>query len=87
MLFRILASVVLLFSILFLPFWVSVILALGAMVYFTVYWEAAVLFLLSDGLYGVPETKFFGFVFVAFFLALASLAAAEIIKKKLKFYR
>ena len=86
MLLRILASLVLLFSILYLPFWVSVILALAGMVYFPLYWEAAALFLLSDALYGVPQARFFGFVFVAFFLSLVILAAAEILKKKLKFY-
>ena len=86
MLIRILATLVLLFSVLFLPFWVAVILALAGMVYFSVYWEAALLFLVSDALYGVPEARFFGFVFVSFVLALSLLAAAEIIKKKLKFY-
>jgi hypothetical protein len=86
MLIRILASVVLLFSVLYLPFWVSIILALAGMVYFTRYWEALLLFLVSDALYGVPESRFFGFVFVAFTLALLMLITAEILKTKLKFY-
>ena len=83
---RILASVVLLFSVLFWPFWVSVILALGAMIYFPVYWEAVALFFLSDALYGASEAKFFGMVFVSFFVSLAVLITAEALKKKLKFY-
>ena len=86
MLLRVLASLVLLFSILYLPFWVSVILALVGMVYFPLYWEAVALFLLLDALYGVPQARFFGFVFVAFSLSLVMLIAAEILKKKLKFY-
>ena len=87
MLIRILASLALLFSILYLPFWVSVILALAGMIYFSVYWEAAALFLILDALTGVPEARFFGFTFVAFALSLVLLAAAEIIKRKLKFYK
>ncbi|MDP9249410.1 MAG: hypothetical protein M3M85_02805 [bacterium] len=87
MLLRILVSVVLLFSVLYLPFWVSVILALAGMAYFSVYWEAVVLFLILDALAGVPEARFFGFTFVAFVLSLLLLVATEIIKGKLKFYK
>ncbi len=83
---RILASVLLLFSVLFLPFWVTAILALAGMIYFPVYWEAVALFFLSDLLYGAPEAKFFNLVFVSFFVSLAVLLALEALKKKLKFY-
>lgn len=86
MVLRILASVVLLFSILFLPFWFSALLALGGMIYFRVFFEAVALFFASDLLYGVPEPKFFGLVFVSFFTSLAALVAIEALKKKLKFY-
>ena len=84
---RILGSVILLFSVLYWPFWVSVILALGGMIYFSVFWEAVVLFFLSDALYGTSEEKFFGMVFVSFFISLAVLLAIETLKKKLRFYR
>lgn len=83
---RILASVVLLFSVLFLPFWVSVILALVGMIYFRVFWEAVALFMLSDVLYGAPQVKFFNLVFVSFFVSLLVLIIVETLKKKLKFY-
>lgn len=83
---RILATIILLFSILFLPFWVSVILALGGMLYFQKYWEAVALFLLSDALYGASEAKFFGMVFVSFFISLFALLVIEELKKRLKFY-
>lgn len=69
-----------------MPFWVSVILALVGMVYFPVFWEAPVLFLLSDLLYGTAETKFSETIFVSFVSAAVILIAIEIIKKKLKFY-
>ena len=87
MILRILAVVVLLFSILFMPFWVSVILALAGMIYFAVFWEAVILFLLSDLLYGVKETKFSGTIFVSFIIAAILLIIIEIVKKKLKFYK
>lgn len=86
MVLRVLASVVLLLSVLYLPFWVSVILALGAMIYFPAFWEAAVIFLISDALYGAPTDRFFGFTFASFTFALALLGAAEILKRKLRFY-
>ena len=83
---RILASVLLLFSVLFLPFWVSILLALAGMFYFSVFWETVVLFLLSDLLYGAGEAKFHGAVFVSFVSAIIVIIAIEIVKKKLKFY-
>jgi hypothetical protein len=86
MIFRILASVLLLFSILFMPFWVSVILALAGMIYFSIFWEATTILLLSDLLYGAREAKFFGAVFVSFIISAIVLIVIEIIKKKLKFY-
>ena len=86
MILRILAVFLLLFSILFMPFWVSAVLALAGMFYFSIFWEAVVLFLLSDLLFGVKETKFFGIVFVSFILAAVTLLIIEAVKKKLKFY-
>ncbi|MFA5841155.1 MAG: hypothetical protein WC847_02705 [Candidatus Paceibacterota bacterium] len=86
MLPRILASIVLLFSVLFMPFWVSVIFALCAMLYFSLFWEAVVIFLLSDLLYGIKETKSFHAIFISFTVTLIFLILIEIIKKKVKFY-
>ncbi len=86
MILRILASVLLLFSILFMPFGVSVVLALAGMVYFSKFFEATVLFLLSDLLYGVKEVKFFDMIFISFIVSVLVLLIIEILKKKLKFY-
>jgi len=86
MLIRILASILLLFSILFMPFWISAILAFAGMIYFAVFWEAVILFLLSDLLYGAREAKFYGAIFVSFIIAIMVLGIIEITKKKLKFY-
>ncbi len=69
-----------------MPLWVSVVLALGGMIYFKVFWEAVALFLLSDLLFGVKEARLYGFIFVSFFVSLIIIIAVEIFKKKLKFY-
>ncbi|MFA6177533.1 MAG: hypothetical protein WC694_01405 [Candidatus Paceibacterota bacterium] len=86
MVYRISASVLLLFSILFLPFWMSIILALALMIYFNVFLEAIVLFLLSDFLFGVKEAKFHNMIFISFIIITIILIIIEITKKKLKFY-
>ena len=83
---RILTSMLLLLSILFMPFWLSLILALAGMIYFAIFWEAVVLFFLSDLLYGIKEAKFSGAIFVSFILSIIILIAIEAVKKKLKFY-
>ena len=83
---RILASFLLLLSILFMPFWVSVILALVGMMYFNIFLEAVVLFFIADLLYGVEKTRFFGVFFLSFILSVILLVLVEILKKKLKFY-
>ncbi|MEK7081273.1 MAG: hypothetical protein AAB902_02710 [Patescibacteria group bacterium] len=83
---RILASVLLLFSILFMPFWVSVILALAGMIYFAIFWEVVVLLLLSDLLYGVKEAKFSNVIFISFIVSILVLVLLEFLKRKLKFY-
>lgn len=85
MAFRILASIILLFSIFFMPFWVSVILALVGMAYFSFFLEAVLLFLLADAFYGLPEPKFFNITFVSFIMALICFIILELLKKKLRF--
>lgn len=84
--FRILASIALLFSALFMPFWVSVALMLAGIIYFAVFGEAVMLFFLSDLLYGVKEAKFYNEIFISFVMATIILILVEIVKKKLKFY-
>lgn len=83
---RISALVILALSILFMPFWVSIILAFGGMIYFDIFWEAMVLFLLSDVLYGVREAKFYDMIFISFIVSAIVLVIIEVLKKRLKFY-
>lgn len=84
MILRILASVILLLSILFMPLWVSVILALLGMVYFSFFIEAVLLFLLSDLLYGAPEPKLFNIIFASSVLAFIYFVILELLKNKLR---
>ena len=84
MILRILAAFILLFSILFLPFWMSVVLALAGMAYFSFFLEAVFLFFLSDLLYGAPEPKLFNMVFVSFFSAFVCFIILELLKRKLR---
>ncbi len=83
---RISAFFVILFSILFMPFWLSVMIALAAMLYFDLYWEAVLLFLLSDLLYGVGEPRFLGSTYVSFIASVLALVIVESLKKKTVFY-
>ena len=84
---RISFAILLLFSVLFLPFWVSVILAILGMLYFSLFFEAVALFLLSDLLYGATEPKLFNIFFFSFILSIILLLVIEYLKKKLKFYK
>jgi len=81
---RILASIILLLSVLYMPFGVSVILGIAGMAYFPFFLEAVFLFLLSDLLYGTSEPKFFNMVFVSFGTALVCFIILELFKKKLR---
>ncbi len=83
---RIITALILLFSVLFLPFYVSVVVALAGIVYFSYFIEAVVLFFLMDLLYGVREVKFSQEVYVLLITSLVFVFVAEIVKKKLKFY-
>ena len=83
---RIIFSTILLISILFMPFWLSLILGLAGMILFPMFWEAIALFLLSDFLFGVKEARFFNMFFIASITSLIILFALEALKKKLKFY-
>lgn len=83
---RFIASIVLLFSILSMPLWVSFVLALLGIIYFSFFIEAIIIFLLLDLLYGIPQLKFFNIVFVSSIITFICLVILELLKKKLRFY-
>jgi len=86
MVFRILFSIILLLSVLFFPFYLSVILALLGMAYFPFFIEAIFLLLLSDLLYGAREARFFDITFISFSLSVIFFLIIEFLKKKIRFY-
>ncbi|MEK7071443.1 MAG: hypothetical protein AAB943_00725 [Patescibacteria group bacterium] len=79
-------SVILLLSILFMPWWLSVILGLLGILLFSVFWESIVLFFISDLIYGAKEPRFLNLMFVASIMAILALVSLELLKKKLRFY-
>lgn len=83
---RILASIILIISILFLPIYISILLALVFMFYFKLFYEAPILFIFSDLIYGVAKNRFLGMVFVSSIAFFILLFFIELLKKKLKFY-
>jgi hypothetical protein len=69
-----------------MPLWVSAVLAIAGILYFNIYWEATLLFLLSDLFYGVNETKNSPMIFLSFFISVVVLFILEMLKKKTRFY-
>lgn len=84
MLPRIIAVIFLAYSMIFLPFWFSVVFSLLAMLYFHFFIEAVLLFLISDLIYGAREPKLFGLVFVSSMIVLVCFISLELLKKKFR---
>jgi len=86
MVLRITFSIILLISVLFLPFWVSLCFALIGMVFFSFFVEAVFLLLLSDLLFGAREGRLFNIIFVATIITAVLLVVVEIFKTRSVFY-
>jgi len=67
-----------------MPFWLSVILALAAIVYFSFFWESVALFFLSDLLYGTSEARFLNIFFISTIISILFLTIIELLKKKIR---
>ncbi len=80
---RVIFSFILLLSILFLPFWLSVLLGLIGMFYFSFFIEAIVIFFLSDLLHGIQESRFLDITFLSLLISMLSMISMELIKDKL----
>ena len=83
---RIAFSILLLFSIAFMPFWLSFILAFVGIAYFNFFIESIIIFFLMDLLYGIKEIKFYNNVFLSLLIIIFIFIIIEFMKKKLKFY-
>lgn len=86
MVVRVIFSLLLIFSVLFMPYWVAAALAFLGIIYFSMYWEAVLIMLFSDLLFGTPIYKLGGMTFVSFLGAFFVLIVTEVIKRRLKFY-
>lgn len=83
MVLRIFATIVLLLSILFMPFWITAILAILSMVYFSYFLEIVFLLFLSDILFGIHMGGFAGVTFMSFLISVLVFFTIEFIKKRI----
>jgi len=81
---RIVASLILLFSILYMPFYLSIILALIGIIYFSFYWESVFLFFISDLIFGIKEEKLLNIYFISFLISFIVLISIELLKRKIR---
>lgn len=81
---RIIFFILLLFSVIWMPLWFSIILALIGIVRFSFFWEATFLFFLSDLLLGINKSEFHGVFIVSTVLSFLVIIIAEFLKKKVK---
>ena len=70
-----------------MPFWFSVTLLILLATKFKYFYEASILFLLSDLLFGVKEGLFGDFLFNSFLISLILIFATEFIKRKLRYHK
>ena len=59
------------------------VFAIMCMVYFNNFIEAVLLGLVSDLIYGIPETRFYGFQLISFTIFLVVFVISMIFKKKI----
>lgn len=86
MVLRVLANLILFFSVFFMPFWFSCILALFFMFYFNLFVEVIILMFISDLFFGIKDTIFPNFIFFSSCIFSCVFILLEILKRKLKFY-
>lgn len=84
---RILFDLLLFLSVLFGPFWLSVILALVGFFLFPKFWEGVILLFLSDLLFGIKTPRFFGLPYVGILIGAVAFGMAEYLKKHIRFYQ
>jgi hypothetical protein len=82
---RIAADVILFFSVLFFPWWVSCILALLGVFFFENFFEAFFAGMLIDSLYGTQQVNIRGFYLFFSALFFGIFVFGEILKEKTRF--
>ncbi len=86
MIHRAIAIGILTLSMLYLPFWVTGILSLGAMVYFRWFFEAIIIFFCIDMIFGAPVARFFHVHTALTLIGLVVLLLIEYLKTRLRTY-
>lgn len=80
---RIILDILLAASIFFAPIWVTLILAVTAFFLFNNFYELIIAGLLVDLMYGAPEARYGGFLFVTFISSIVLFFILTITKKRL----
>jgi len=79
---RILANALILFSLLFCPFWLTAILIVAGVFIFPRFYEGIAALFLADLLYGIKEARFYGSTAVLFSLGGLFLIVLMYVKEK-----
>ncbi len=80
---RIIFVIVLLLSALFLPFYLTYILAFWGIIYFSLFWEGLIIFFISDLLYGAKIEFFAQATFISTIVYLIVFIVIDLTKKRL----
>lgn len=80
---RIIFTVTLLLSTLFLPFYFTYLLAFWGIIYFKFFWEGLIIFFISDLLYGAKIQFFTQTTFISTTIYLIIFIVTELAKKRL----
>ncbi len=83
---RSIATILMLLSILFVPWWTTALYAVFLVLYFDYYVEVMIAGIIFDSLYAVPLARFYNFTYVATLFAGVIFIAAVYLKKRLTFY-
>ena len=83
---RIALDLILFLSLFATPWWVSLIIALAGIFFFTHFYEIVVAGFIMDIVYGTPNASFFGIHFLSSIVAILLLVIGAFIKKRMIFY-
>jgi len=84
MLIRVIADIVIFFSILYTPFWLTLLALIGAAFYFRSYYELIGGGILIDMLYGTPLVKFFDVSFITTIITVSLYFIIDRIKQNIR---
>ena len=86
MLFRLIANVILFASLLFLPWWITIVIALIAVFVYNVFYELILWGVVGDLLYGAGVASFYALTSFLSTGALVLFLTAQYLKEKIRFY-